>query len=99
VIQYISRNGKKFNSNAKFIKSLNIGDILDVRLQDGMEVLFNRNPTIREESINAHIVKVHKDPHKKTVTINPAVCTAYGADQKHQGWQQVAAYKVEIYTL
>ena len=90
VIQYISRDGKKFTINSKKftlnyekgIDSLIIGDILDVRLRDGMEVLFNRNPTIREESINGHIVKVHKDPHKKTVTLNPAVCTPYGADQQ-----------------
>lgn len=79
-IQYICRNQKKYNSSSKFIKDLHVGDIIDVCLHDGMEVLLNRNPTIREESINAHIVRVHKNPYKQTITFNPAVCTALGAD-------------------
>lgn len=79
-IQYITRNQKKFNSTSKFIKELHVGDIIDVCLQDGMEVLLNRNPTIREESINAYIVRIHKNPHKKTITFNPASCTSLGAD-------------------
>jgi len=79
-IQFIRRGPSKKNTRVKKISELRIGDVLDVRIRDGMMVTLNRQPTIRVKSISGHRVVVHKDPTKQTITFNPSVCTCYNAD-------------------
>lgn len=57
-------------------------EIEDVVLRDlvtGDVVLFNRQPSLQDSAITAHYVVV-KENNDETLSINPIVCSLYGAD-------------------
>jgi DNA-directed RNA polymerase beta' subunit len=57
--------------------SLQIGDSVEHSLQDGAEVIMNRQPSLWEKSMMGHRVQLMPF---KTFRLNLAVCAAYNAD-------------------
>jgi DNA-directed RNA polymerase subunit A' len=59
------------------IKEIDIGYVVERKLQNGDVVLFNRQPSLHRISMMAHLVRVMPE---KTLKINPIVCKPYNAD-------------------
>jgi len=59
---------------------LEIGDTIFRDLQDGDQVLFNRQPSLVPSSISAHTIIVTMDPKNLTFRMNVLVCPLYNAD-------------------
>lgn len=77
-IQYVTRDNKK--TSFKFIKALQLGDIVHRKLKTGDMCIINRQPTIRKESYNGHRIMVCPKPAGRTIKIALPVCSAYNAD-------------------
>lgn len=77
-IQYVTRDGKK--TSFKFIKELQLGDIIHRKLRNDDMCIINRQPTIRKESYNGHRIMVCPKPTGRTIKIALPVCSAYNAD-------------------
>ncbi len=58
-------------------KELDLGFIVERKLQDGDIVLFNRQPSLHRLSMLAHKVRIMDG---KTFRLNPVVCKPYNAD-------------------
>lgn len=74
----VVRNGMRFNPAIRQIE-LKVSDICHVKLQDGMRVLFNRQPTLWRSSVQCLYVRRLK---KKTFSINCEITPAFNADCK-----------------
>ena len=76
-----STTRKKLIRNIESIKrkpfSLQIGDVVERKLQNGDWVIFNRQPTLHEPSLRAKRVVIH--PHS-TLRMSLPCTTAYNAD-------------------
>lgn len=78
------------NINKQRRKSqIRIGDVVERQMGNGDWVIFNRQPTLRVESMNAHQVVVATDPNEKVFRINLSACNGYNCDQI--GCKQVTA--------
>jgi len=75
----VVRNGMRFNPAIREIE-LKVSDICHVKLQDGMRVLFNRQPTLWRSSVQCLYVRRLK---KKTFSINCEITPAFNADCKY----------------
>ena len=58
---------------------LKVGDLCHVKLQDGMRVLFNRQPTLWYSSVQCLYVR---RMNRKTFSINCEITPAFNADCK-----------------
>ena len=77
-IKSVVRRTMRFDPEYRVIE-LKIGDICHVKLQDGMRVLFNRQPTLWKSSVQCLYVRRLE---KKTFSINCEITPAFNADCK-----------------
>jgi len=61
----------------EIMKEVDIGYVVERKLQNGDIVLFNRQPSLHRISMMAHIAKITPD---KTLKMNPITCKPYNAD-------------------
>lgn len=59
---------------------LKYGDIVERHLQNGDNVLFNRQPSLHKMSMMSHKVRIHNNTAFATFRINECVCAPYNAD-------------------
>lgn len=59
------------------LTELDVGCVIERKLQNGDLVLFNRQPSLHRSSIMAHKVRITKG---NTFRLNPTVCKPYNAD-------------------
>lgn len=78
-IKCVVRNNMRFNPQFRTMY-LKIGDVCHVKLQDGMRVLFNRQPSLWKSSVQCLYVRRVK---KKTFSINCEITPAFNADCKY----------------
>ncbi len=77
--RFMRNNGKIINLKQLF-KRIEVNDLLEIPLDDGDIVLFNRQPTIRPESLMANRIRIISDKSLKTFKLHPSCTTAYNAD-------------------
>lgn len=77
-IKCVVRNNMRFNPEYRTIYLKN-GDVCHVKLQDGMRVLFNRQPSLWKSSVQSLYVR---RVEKKTFSINCEITPAFNADCK-----------------
>ena len=75
-IRYVVRRTMRFNPLYRKMQ-LKVGDICHVKLQDGMRVLFNRQPTLWYSSVQCLYVRRIE---RKTFSINCEITPAFNAD-------------------
>lgn len=78
-------NGRMSNINvtkSRRHSQIRIGDVVERHMGNGDWVIFNRQPTLRVESMNAHQVVVASDPNEKVFRINLSACNGYNCDQQ-----------------
>lgn len=75
-IKYVVRSKMRFDPHFRKIH-LKVGDICHVKLQDGMRVLFNRQPTLWLSSVQCLYVR---RVNRKTFSINCEITPAFNAD-------------------
>lgn len=75
-VNMIERDNKKYMI-MKFIKQLNLGDIVYRHLRDGDIVVLNRQPTLHRGGMMGHRAKVLPC---KTIRLNLSVTSSYNAD-------------------
>ena len=78
-IKYVVRATMRFNPTFRKIY-LKVGDVCHVKLQDGMRVLFNRQPTLWYSSVQCLYVRRMQ---RKTFSINCEITPAFNADCKY----------------
>lgn len=78
-IKYVVRSKMRFNPIFRKVH-LKVGDICHVKLQDGMRVLFNRQPTLWYSSVQCLYVR---RMNRKTFSINCEITPAFNADCKY----------------
>lgn len=81
-ILYITRNGMTFDvaiATKNYTRPMNVrvGDIVDRKIQNGDWILFNRQPTLRVESMMAFQIRILKG---KTFRLHLAATTPFNAD-------------------
>ena len=77
-IKYVNRAAMRFNPVFRKVH-LKVGDLCHVKLQDGMRVLFNRQPTLWYSSVQCLYVR---RMNRKTFSINCEITPAFNADCK-----------------
>ena len=77
-IKCVVRNKMRFNPLFRKMH-LKVGDVCHVKLQDGMRVLFNRQPTLWYSSVQCLYVRRMQ---RKTFSINCEITPAFNADCK-----------------
>lgn len=75
-IKYVNRAAMRFNPVFRKVH-LKVGDLCHVKLQDGMRVLFNRQPTLWYSSVQCLYVR---RMNRKTFSINCEITPAFNAD-------------------
>jgi DNA-directed RNA polymerase beta' subunit len=78
-VKIVVRNQMRFDPLYRVIH-LKTGDVCHVKLQDGMRVLFNRQPTLWKSSVQC--LYVRRVP-KKTFSINCEITPAFNADCRY----------------
>lgn len=72
-------NGGKYNV-AMMVDNIEIGDVVYRDLIDGDIAEFNRQPSLRAANIQAHKVRIIRDPRVRVFLLNPTTVKVYDGD-------------------